>query len=75
LGFNSVFVFWFAYVITHPLGASFADWFAMPHLVGHGLGIGGGPVTVVSALAIGGLVTYAARQDRDRPGAHANPRT
>lgn len=73
LGFNPVFAFWFAYVITRPLGASFADWFAKPHSVGHGLGIGGGPVTVVSALAIAVLVAYAARQDRDRPGAHAKP--
>lgn len=71
LGFNPVFAFWFAYVITRPLGASFADWFAKPHWVGHGLGIGGGPVTVVSALAITGLVAYAAAQDRSRPGAHA----
>ena len=71
LGFNPVFAFWFAYVITRPVGASFADWFAKPHWVGHGLGIGGGPVTVVSALAITGLVAYAAAQDRSRPGAHA----
>ena len=71
LGFNPVFAFWFAYVITRPLGASFADWFAKPHWVGHGLGIGGGPVTVVSALAITGLVAYAATQNHSRPSAHA----
>jgi uncharacterized membrane-anchored protein len=73
LGFNPVFAFWFAYVITRPLGASFADWFAKPHWVGHGLGIGGGPVTVVTGLAITGLVAYAAAQDRRRPGAHTKP--
>jgi uncharacterized membrane-anchored protein len=28
---NSVFCFWFAYVITRPLGASFADYFSKPH--------------------------------------------
>jgi uncharacterized membrane-anchored protein len=71
LGFNPIFAFWFAYVVTRPLGASFADWFAKPHSVGHGLGIGGGPVTVVSGLAIAGLVAYAAAQDRSRTGAHA----
>ena len=71
LGFNPVFAFWFAYVITRPLGASFADWFAKPHSIGHGLGVGGGPVTVITALAITGLVAYAAAQDRSRPGAHA----
>jgi uncharacterized membrane-anchored protein len=70
LGFNPVFAFWFAYVITRPLGASFADWFAKPHSVGRGLGIGGGPVTLVSALAIAGLVAYAAAQDRSRAGSH-----
>jgi uncharacterized membrane-anchored protein len=73
LGFNPVFAFWFAYVITRPLGASFADWFAKPHSVGHGLGVGGGPVTVVTGLAITGLVAYAAAQDRRRSGAHAKP--
>src|SRR5260370_24665627 len=25
-GLNEVFAFWFAYVITRPLGASYADW-------------------------------------------------
>jgi uncharacterized membrane-anchored protein len=73
LGFNPVFAFWFAYVITRPLGASFADWFAKPHSVGHGLGVGGGPVTAISALAIAGLVAYAAGQDRSRPGLPARP--
>lgn len=73
LGFNPVFAFWFAYVITRPLGASFADWFSKPHSVGRGLGIGGGLVTVVSAVAIAGLVAYAAAQDRARPGAHTRP--
>ncbi len=26
LSWNSIFTFWFAYVVTRPLGASFADW-------------------------------------------------
>ena len=73
LGFNPVFAFWFAYVITRPLGASFADWFAKPHSAGHGLGVGGGLVTAVTALAIAGLVAYAAAQDRSRLGPHARP--
>jgi uncharacterized membrane-anchored protein len=73
LGFNPVFAFWFAYVITRPLGASFADWLAKSHSVGHGLGVGGGPVTAISALAITGLVAYAAGQDRTRSGTHAKP--
>ncbi len=27
-GMNSILAFWFAYVVTRPLGASFADWLA-----------------------------------------------
>lgn len=35
---NAIFAFWFAYVMTRPLGASFADWFGKPILGGLGLG-------------------------------------
>ena len=28
---NAVMAFWFAYIITRPLGASFADWMGVPH--------------------------------------------
>ncbi|MBA3808437.1 MAG: hypothetical protein H0X28_08595 [Solirubrobacterales bacterium] len=28
---SSVLAFWFAYVVTRPLGASFADWLAVCH--------------------------------------------
>ena len=31
LRFNAVFAFWFAYVITRPIGASFADYFSKAH--------------------------------------------
>src|SRR5580693_9800944 len=37
LRWNAVFCFWFAYVATRPLGASFADWMGKPKSVG-GLG-------------------------------------
>jgi uncharacterized membrane-anchored protein len=30
-GINAVLAFWFAYIVTRPLGASFADWMAVPH--------------------------------------------
>ena len=36
---NPIVAFWFAYVVTRPLGASFADWFAKPHAIA-GLGLG-----------------------------------
>jgi uncharacterized membrane-anchored protein len=59
LGWNPIFSFWFAYVITRPLGASVADWLGKPTSVG-GLGLGDGPVALVLALAIAGLVCYLA---------------
>ena len=33
-GMNPVLAFWFAYVLTRPLGASFADWLGKPRDVG-----------------------------------------
>jgi len=56
-GWNPVFSFWFAYVMTRPLGASVADWLAKPVAVG-GLGYGDGPVVLVLGVLIAGLVTY-----------------
>ena len=41
---NTIFTFWFAYVVTRPLGASFADWLGKPKSVG-GLGWGAGRVS------------------------------
>ena len=43
-GLNGVFAFWFAYIVTRPLGASFADWLAVSPERG-GLGLGYGPVS------------------------------
>ena len=45
LAWNEVFSFWFAYVMTRPLGASFADWFGKPAHKG-GLGFGTIPVAI-----------------------------
>jgi uncharacterized membrane-anchored protein len=41
LHWNAIFSFWFAYVATRPLGASFADWMSKPKSV-RGLGLGDG---------------------------------
>jgi uncharacterized membrane-anchored protein len=62
-------VFWTAYVLTRPLGASFADWLGKPPSFGRGLGYGDGPVTAVALLLIAGLVGYLAvtRSDVQRP--------
>ena len=40
---NSVIAFWWAYIVTRPLGASVADWLSKPIKVG-GLDYGDGPV-------------------------------
>ena len=49
--------FWFAYVLTRPLGASFADWVGVSHSRG-GLAVGTGLVSVVLAVAIAAVVGY-----------------
>jgi uncharacterized membrane-anchored protein len=72
LHWNAVFSFWFAYVATRPLGASFADWLGKPHSVG-GLGLGDGPVALVLALAIFLLVAFLAVTHRDVQGRPAQP--
>ena len=66
-GMNEVFAFWFAYILTRPLGASFADWAGKPHSVG-GLGLGDGPVSFSLAILIIGFVAYMAlnRQEARR---------
>lgn len=67
-GLNVIFAFWFAYVITRPLGASFADWLGKPFL--GGLGLGDARVAFVLTLLIIGFVGYltVSRVDvRDEP--------
>lgn len=57
-GANAVGAFWTAYVLTRPLGASFADWFSKQPSNAGGLGFGDGPVTAVSLTLIVVLVAY-----------------
>ncbi|MCL2465044.1 MAG: hypothetical protein FWF28_08265 [Micrococcales bacterium] len=81
LRLSPVVAFWFAYVLTRPLGASFADWFGKPRGIGNGLGYGDGTVAAVSAVVILAFVAYLARSRHgvqrperpQRPGAHAEP--
>jgi uncharacterized membrane-anchored protein len=49
--------FWFAYVVTRPIGASVADGLAKPKQVS-GLGLGDGPVVLVLGVLIVVLVSY-----------------
>jgi uncharacterized membrane-anchored protein len=53
---NAVAAFWFAYVVTRPLGASFADWLGKSTL--DGLGLGDGRVALVLVVLIGACVGY-----------------
>ena len=63
LGAGPVASFWTAYVLTRPLGASFADWLGKEK--GGGLGWGDGPVTVGCIVLIVALVAYLQRSGSD----------
>jgi uncharacterized membrane-anchored protein len=56
---NAIAAFWFAYVVTRPLGASFADYISKAHNIS-GIDFGDGPTAVVFALAVAVLVLYLA---------------
>jgi uncharacterized membrane-anchored protein len=57
LGLSPILAFWFAYIVTRPLGASFADWWGVSHARG-GLNLGPGPVSLTLAALIIGFVAY-----------------
>jgi uncharacterized membrane-anchored protein len=77
-GLNSVAAFWFAYVVTRPLGASFADYFGRARELS-GLGLGSGRVAVIVTITVAILVGYLAVTRRDiqpeaaRASARMNP--
>lgn len=54
---NEVFTFWFAYILTRPFGASFADWIGRSQSLS-GLGVGQGPVSLVLTILIIIFVGY-----------------
>ena len=58
-GLNSIIAFWFAYIITRPLGASFADWLDNTRKLS-GLALGAGPVALGLAVLVVVLVGYLA---------------
>jgi uncharacterized membrane-anchored protein len=61
---NAIAAFWFAYIVTRPLGASFADWMGLPHTLG-GLGFGRGVVSLALAAVIVTFVAYVAFTERE----------
>jgi uncharacterized membrane-anchored protein len=77
-GLNPVVAFWTAYVLTRPLGASFADWLGKSHALG-GLGWGDDVVSGVATVGIAVLVGYVAVSRhgvQQEPGrAHQGPRS
>jgi uncharacterized membrane-anchored protein len=66
LGANPVLTFWVAYVLTRPIGASFADFFGMPKDIS-GMGLGHGAVSVVTVIATLASFAYLARSGIDLP--------
>lgn len=54
---NAVLAFWVGYILTRPLGASFADWMGKAHSVG-GLAWGDGVVSILLFVPIVCLVAY-----------------
>ena len=56
---NTVVAFWLAYILTRPLGASFADWFGKSPSIG-GLGWGDGTVGILLGVLIMACVAYFA---------------
>ncbi len=59
LGWNAIFSFWFAYVITRPVGASFADYFSKDKDLS-GLGFGDWQTALVLTCVVVVLVGYTA---------------
>jgi uncharacterized membrane-anchored protein len=64
---NGIVAFWWAYIITRPLGASVADWLSKPHKAG-ALGYGDGPVAALLlaltlVILVYAVVRPAARKD------------
>jgi uncharacterized membrane-anchored protein len=76
---NPILAFWLAYIVTRPLGASFADGFSKPH-ANTGLGLGDGTVSALALAVFIALVGYVTVTKRDvqtaaavAPHAHSHP--
>ncbi len=56
-GLNPIVAFWSAYILTRPIGASFADWLSKPPAI-TGLGLGDGTVSGLALIVFVALVAY-----------------
>ena len=63
-GLNGVVAFWFAYIVTRPLGASLADWVGRAPNLG-GIGFGTGKISIILTALIVGLVFYLTVTSKD----------
>jgi uncharacterized membrane-anchored protein len=72
LRWNPIFAFWFAYIVTRPLGASFADGFSKP--TNGGLNLGDPLVSLIEFVVFLALVAWVtiSRVDVQRTGAEAH---
>src|SRR5271155_649314 len=59
LNLNPIVAFWFAYIVTRPIGASFADWLSKPPAI-TGLNLGDGTVSGLALIVFVALVAYVA---------------
>jgi uncharacterized membrane-anchored protein len=66
LGASPVLTFWVAYILTRPIGASFADFFGMPKDIS-GMGFGHGAVSVVTLILVVASIVYLSRSGIDQP--------
>jgi uncharacterized membrane-anchored protein len=65
-GLGAITAFWLSYVVTRPLGASFADFMAGPPSRG-GLGLGMPPISMVLLALVAAVVAYFAISRSDQP--------
>jgi uncharacterized membrane-anchored protein len=65
-GLNAIVAFWFAYIVTRPLGASYADWLGVSYARG-GLNVGSGTVSIASTVLIVIAVALLARGRTPQP--------
>jgi uncharacterized membrane-anchored protein len=71
-GLNPIVAFWFAYIVTRPIGASFADWLSKPPSI-TGLGLGDGTVSGLALIVFIALVAYVATTKLDVQSAAQHP--
>ncbi|HEX3803630.1 MAG TPA: hypothetical protein VHV75_12405 [Solirubrobacteraceae bacterium] len=65
---NPILAFWFAYIVTRPLGASFADGFSKP--TNGGLNLGDGTVSGIALIVFVALVAWITTTRRDVQAGH-----